>query len=370
MTHSDIPISVLDTQTPPVQTGDSDLYSMPIDPDFDWSLSFDDQVLEPNEWAASIYVSSNSSKDQSAPELATWCYWATRSDSFQSVAGIATVGGSVVQTTHQSSFVLLVTQSLRAIPNMMLRRETFPWFIHAPSTRHQSLQTALADELVTCMSIAQLFALRTSDTHKSLWQMVSIELDRLSNQKYSMTMQQLLAAVQACMVYSIMCIIDHSADSHQASKPLLATLNDLYVHFKRRHALGDNNRTTIGDTNSDTDWSEWVFAESQKRLMYLWFLIGCVVCIKSGVPCDPSQSYRNLPLPCIKSLWEASTRDTWAAEVESSRILQSSGLSTLGDLLDTQASASSMSSALKLDKWNAGADTLGSLLNLTSLILD
>jgi len=103
--------------------------------------------------------------------------------------------------------------------------------------------------------------------------------------------------------------------------------------------------------------------------MYLWFLIGCVVCIKSGVPCDPSQSYRNLPLPSMKSLWEAPTKEKWAAELELSHILQSSGLSNLGDLLDTQASASTMSSARKLDRWNAGVDTLGSLLNLTSMIL-
>ena len=96
----------------------------------------------------------------------------------------------------------------------------------------------------------------------------------------------------------------------------------------------------------------------------MWFLIGCVVCVKTGVTCDPTQSYRFLPLPGLKSLWEASSQSAWKSEYEASRVLQASGLSTLGDLIDVQKSAYSQANAQKLDKWNAGVDNLGSLLNL------
>ena len=41
-----------------------------------------------------------------------------------------------------------------------------------------------------------------------------------------------------------------------------------------------------------------------------------------------------------------------------------SGLVTLGDLIDAQKSGYMLSNAQKLDKWNAGVDNLGSLLNL------
>jgi len=188
-THPDTPISVSDAETrpPKSQTSDSSLLSIPMNPNNDWLFDFDDHISAPDQWPTDVYVSTANAVDQpSSSELAAWCHWAMRSESFLAVAGIATVGGSAVQTAHQGSFVLLVVQSLRAIPNMMLRRETFPWFIHAHNVRHQSITNesniTLAAELVTCMSVAQLFALRTSDTHGSLWQMVRIELDRLSSQ--------------------------------------------------------------------------------------------------------------------------------------------------------------------------------------------
>ena len=98
--------------------------------------------------------------------------------------------------------------------------------------------------------------------------------------------------------------------------------------------------------------------------MNLWFLIGCVVCVKTGIRCDPSQSYRTIPLPSPKSLWEAHTQSAWESEYEASRICQISGLVTLGDLIDLQQSAYTPSDARKLDQWNAGIDNLGSLLNL------
>lgn len=92
--------------------------------------------------------------------------------------------------------------------------------------------------------------------------------------------------------------------------------------------------------------------------------MGCAVCVKTGTPCDPSQSYRYLPLPGPKSLWEASSQSAWEQEYKANRNLQMSGLVTLGDLIDTQNSGSVLSNAQKLDKWNAGVDNLGSLLNL------
>ena len=45
-------------------------------------------------------------------------------------------------------------------------------------------------------------------------------------------------------------------------------------------------------------------------------------------------------------------------------MFQSSGLESLGDLIDAQQLDYTPLNAQKLDKWNAGVDNLGSLLNL------
>jgi hypothetical protein len=134
-------------------------------------------------------------------------------------------------------------------------------------------------------------------------------------------------------------------------------------------------------------WEDWIFAESQRRyfcvfyhylvrflislfrLANLWFLIGCVICVKTGIPCDPSQTFRFLSLPSLKSLWEAPTQSAWEVEYEASHDLQMSGLVTVGDLIDVQKSVYSPRNAQKLDTWNAGIDNLGSLLNLVSGIV-
>ena len=137
-------------------------------------------------------------------------------------------------------------------------------------------------------------------------------------------------------------------------------------------------------SNPSSNWDDWIFAESQRRsalrsvslrlpepyssrlcrLSDLWFLVGCVVCVKNGNTCDASQSYRTIPLPSPKSLWEAPTQSAWESEYEASLTFQTSGLVTLGDLIDVQQSDYTPSNARKLDKWNVGVDNLGSLLNL------
>jgi hypothetical protein len=105
------------------------------------------------------------------------------------------------------------------------------------------------------------------------------------------------------------------------------------------------------------------------RLAHLWFLIGCVICIKSGIPCDPSQSSRSLALPALKSLWEAPSQAVWELEYEASLNLRANGLATLGDLIDAQKSAFLPANAQKMDKWNTGIDGLGSLLNLVGTMV-
>jgi hypothetical protein len=72
--------------------------------------------------------------------------------------------------------VRLIVQTLRSYPIMMLRRETFPPFIH-PQWQSQSVP-ALPVPLANCMSIAQLFASRTLETKPFLWNLILTETKR------------------------------------------------------------------------------------------------------------------------------------------------------------------------------------------------
>ena len=221
------------------------------------------------------------------------------------------------------------------------------------------------------------------------------------DQMHHMSQLEILAAIQACMIYLIMCIIDHSFENAEHGNELLQALfasvpyllcpthqqlicertstcaskrciQDLamklsYLIQARRGKIGSLRNL---DEGKQPQFSCLRAGEpcaeccDLHRLCTLWLLVGCVVCVKTGIPCDTSHSYRQIPLPSSKSLWEARTQSAWEAEYEANRMLQMSGLVNLGHLIDLQRSQYTAISARKLDLWNASIDNLGSLLNL------
>lgn len=105
------------------------------------------------------------------------------------------------------------------------------------------------------------------------------------------------------------------------------------------------------------------------RVACLWFLVDRVVCVKTGTPCETTQSFRALPLPSHKSLWEANTHSVWQSEYDAWCTMHSRGLSRFGDLIDAHKLAGDMANARRLDVWNAGADSLGILLNIATAMI-
>ncbi|KAF2020806.1 hypothetical protein BU24DRAFT_456839 [Aaosphaeria arxii CBS 175.79] len=299
----------------------------------------------------------------------SWCGWMRRG-----TAVIAVETNIVMQKRSNYEALLLerplaqhnvdlIIQALRCFPTMMMRRETFPWFIHRQSQLFSASKTTLPEALATCMGIAHMFTLRTPETRPLVWKSISTEHQRLSKEIPHMTLHDLLVAVQACIIYLVMCIVDQSQEFN--SYELMHTLHELYYAFKRnvvKHGIGFEN------TQANGKWEHWIFEESRRRLAHLWFLIGFVVCIKAGTTYDASHSYRALELPSPKVLWEATTRSAWEAENEMTRTFQMNDMATLGDLIDTQKAGYTPSNARKLDQWNTGVDTLGYLLNLVGAV--
>jgi hypothetical protein len=87
-----------------------------------------------------------------------------------SKGSLARVSNRLSSLQHASRVIM---QMLYAYPQMMLRRQTFPPFIH-PHCHEKRLPDALGN----CMSIAQLFAARTPETESFLWRTISAEEER------------------------------------------------------------------------------------------------------------------------------------------------------------------------------------------------
>lgn len=68
----------------------------------------------------------------------------------------------------------LISRIVGAFPQMMLRRHTFPPFIHPYWNK-----ASVPENLANCMSIAQLFVSRKADTRSFLWRTIDAEEQHL-----------------------------------------------------------------------------------------------------------------------------------------------------------------------------------------------
>lgn len=157
-----------------------DLSTQPIL--FNDSLTFDiDKLLADNGHAMQLKCYQSAT---------TWCTWAkggiclsimTDSPSLEFDPNLlAMVQAERPQAQYSANIII---QALRALPTMMLRRETFPWFIHTPSQLiSKSSKPVIPDALSTCMSISQMFASRTAETKSFLWSTIRNEYRRLNSE--------------------------------------------------------------------------------------------------------------------------------------------------------------------------------------------
>ena len=77
-------------------------------------------------------------------------------------------------------------QMLRAFPQMMLRRETFPPFIHGHWYRTISaIEPALPEPLVNCMGVAQVFVSHNLEIKPFLWRMIQSEQSSMAKKVLS-----------------------------------------------------------------------------------------------------------------------------------------------------------------------------------------
>ena len=133
------------------------------------------------------------SKTDPTSKSGSWCSWMRPGFSLAIVTSIPTptkvptptsnvLAILQVQRSRAHSYADVVIQSLRSFPTMMLRRETFPWFIHPHShLLSQPARASLPEALSACIGISQLFTSRTSETKYFLWRTIRAEHRRSRN---------------------------------------------------------------------------------------------------------------------------------------------------------------------------------------------
>ncbi|RKU47443.1 hypothetical protein DL546_008827 [Coniochaeta pulveracea] len=288
-----------------------------------------------------------------------------------------------------------ILESVRAYPLMMLRRETFPPFIHPHWFSEGS--PALPEALGHCMSIAHMFAWRNEETRPFLWSAVEAEVKRLVLKRKEMGLDELLSAVQALQIYMIMRYVDGVREqkdlnarlvlSYQVSprpKPdrpgssrvvaeaLVDTSQVMCKQFKHECFFKLSQAfCEVDDFTHRPTWEEWVFAESRRRTVCLFYVVCRCISFDTD-QCQPVEIFKMLPLPATRLLWEAKSRAEWEAEYtaycsgQGAPMMQR--IDTMAVLVDfyTRRDEDPGIRAM-LDYWNSTSDGLSSLINLAAM---
>ncbi|KAG9232721.1 hypothetical protein BJ875DRAFT_69579 [Amylocarpus encephaloides] len=261
----------------------------------------------------------------------------------------------------------LILQAIRSFPRMMTRRRSFPPFVH-PHWNEVPLGKDKVENksLLNCMNIAKSFSSMTYEGKKNLWDLIRSEEYRFVEQINDVGPKELLYSIQAMCIYILIRFLDH----HQDNKNALQMLLSFQVLCTKFRTLVAEPFSTHELTNPSGTWNDWIFAESRRRMCILWFLMDRVVSVTTGIACDTTAGYRDLPLPSHRSLWEAQSQEAWQSEYIAVYNNSSPSPNRFGDLIDAHKHQDNPGSMQLLDSWNTGIDGIGYMLNLAIAMVD
>lgn len=246
----------------------------------------------------------------------------------------------------------LIVEALYAIPDQMLRRETFPPFIHP----HWSL-SALPESLAVCMNLASIYSARALELRAFLWRTILTEQKRAVERIDTLSNQEILAQVQAGIVYLTMRLVDEAMHDLVWTREMLTIQNILCMRFLQNNEFSF---CQSEETHPSLTWEDWIYAESRRRTSLIWFLITRTIVIMPKTECHTTISPETLPLPAPQMQWEARTKEAWLEELGA----DGSVMTTFGSLVNVKQHIHEQESKQKLGVWNARMDRLGSLLNI------
>ncbi|KAF2803588.1 uncharacterized protein BDZ99DRAFT_399578 [Mytilinidion resinicola] len=275
---------------------------------------------------------------------------------------------SMSKPLAQSSADIL-TRMFGSFTSMMARKETFPPFIHPrcfsniPGKEHEIPET-----LVNCMSLSRMFAERTPGTSKLLWRTIRMEHERLWFQHDSFDNWELLAAVQALVIYTLMRMVDGETEHNDFDVPLLISVNSICQRLADRIGGGEFKNIMISEQQA---WQDWVFYESRRRFVVIARMLNMLVEMGQAVTCSSLPGFALVPLPSKKVLWEAPNEEVWQKEFESTlRAREIFGVTTEGRLVRLMQDMSGITATnAEWEDWYAGSDGFGSLVMLAASLL-
>ncbi|KAJ2977656.1 hypothetical protein NQ176_g4250 [Zarea fungicola] len=353
------PIDSVTTQ--PSSSGTWDLNFEDIDP-----LAVDAAFAEPQFSDPMMATLADETYMMQDPDLVPWMPRMPARRLFQSRA--------FPKASHKP-LVVLLTGILRSYPYMMLRRNSLPPFVHSFIFSHAENGVGKPQQqaLITCVGLVQLFKNR-SDLNKSMvWKLIKLEQDRILANHSEFDRWELLASLQALLIYCLLRLQEVPAGQDGLETGLITTVNRVFD--KLVVLAGGIFQIKFADETNVT-WLDWVFNESRRRTVLIFQILGLLIDLSTE-----ASSYANcgqilIPLPKNSTLWTADGPAAWKAECDDvfAKERPVYGVSDSGDLtkivlIFSGDSFSYTRSVGNWDEWRAEVGDLGTLVMMVAALL-
>ncbi|GAM37301.1 hypothetical protein TCE0_023r07116 [Talaromyces pinophilus] len=203
----------------------------------------------------------------------------------------------------------LMFHTLKSYPQMMLRPDTLPPFIHPAWVSDGVFDNDHMEPLNNCISLVHMVNSRVRGSRKLFWRNVRMECERLCEEYPRMKKWELLAAMQALAIYIIMRLDEGETEYNNFDLLLCKTV----ILISRQHNLHLDSR----DSNPESKWQKWIYTESNRRLCIIYKIINMLIYFEPSGDCDSRETGLVLaPLPARKQLWEANDEIAWKMEAD------------------------------------------------------
>ncbi|KAI1268927.1 hypothetical protein F5Y18DRAFT_171903 [Xylariaceae sp. FL1019] len=224
-------------------------------------------------------------------------------------------------TSEQSMMARVLMGQIEHYPKMLSQSSRLPPFIYPQCiingqlteecTAGTGTHACLHEPLANAQSLSHLFLNRTPGSAKMVWKMIYDEQTRLKKEYHEFDDGNLLAAVQAMLIYLLIQAQDPDTIAENDVASLVVTASDLSIklHFG---AKSHKYKSDIYQL-PHLEMKSWAFYEGMRRTINLFYVIGTVLVVLVGNPDFPGcDSIQSTPLSCVRDLWNTDTSESWA----------------------------------------------------------
>ncbi|KAH6636334.1 hypothetical protein F5144DRAFT_175443 [Chaetomium tenue] len=204
----------------------------------------------------------------------------------------------------------LILQTLKSYPLMLLQHDSLPPFIHPRMMTSVGAENDNMEPLNNCISLLHMTRAGVPGNRKLFWRNIRMECERFYQEYHGWNKWQLLAAMQALLIYLISKV--------DKAQPEYNSLDSLLVAAVVALATRLGTVVDAPDNDLDSTWNTWIFEESRRRLCVMYQVVDMLVYFEPAGMCNVRKQTDLViaPLPAKKRLWEAGNVLAWKAESE------------------------------------------------------